>query len=75
MPFHEANIHVYDNDVYYGDGVVMEAIAPVGSILYYDKGDLSHFFFQNVVPGSVGRVIAVATVVHPETRAQLQRVV
>jgi hypothetical protein len=74
IPFHEANFHIYDNDVFYGDGQGMDAIAQAGSVLYYNKGDLSHFFFKNRTAGNVGRVCVVATVVHPETLKELQMV-
>jgi len=74
VPFHEANFHIYDNDVYYGDGQTMGAIAQAGSVLYYDKGDLSDFFFKNRTAGNAARVVLVATVVHPETMRKLQMV-
>ncbi len=73
IPFHEANFHVYDNDVNYGDGSGMDAIAQAGSVLYFDKGDLGDIFFKNRTAGNVGRVAIVATVVHPETMRQLTR--
>lgn len=74
IPFHEANFHVYDNDVFYGDGTNMAAIAQAGSVLYFDKGDLNDFFFKNRTAGNDGRVVVVATVVHPETMRQLMMV-
>ena len=74
VPFHEANFHIYDYDVYYGDGTNMGAIAQAGSVLSFDKGDLSDFFFKNRTAGNNGRVELMATVVHPETNRQLQAV-
>ena len=62
IPFYEANIHIYDHDVYYGDGVVMDAIAPSGSVLTFPKGDLKDIFFKNRTAASNGRVVIVATV-------------
>lgn len=62
IPFYEANFHVYDNDVHYGDGTVVEAIAQAGSVLYYDKGNIRDFFFKNRTAGNKGRVVVMATV-------------
>lgn len=74
VPFHEGNFHIYDHDVFYGDGTVMSAIAQTGSVLYFDKGDINDFFFQNRTAGNAGRVVFVGTVVHPETMRQLMQV-
>ena len=74
MPFHDVNMHILDNDVNYGDGSSMDAIAPANSVLYYEKGDLNDFFFKNRTAGVVGRVAVVATVVHPATMRELERV-
>lgn len=73
LPFHEANFHIYDNDVNYGDGSGMDAVAQAGSVLYFDNGDLGDMYFKNRTAGNVGRVAVVATVVHPETMRQLTR--
>jgi len=61
IPFYEANIHIYDNDVYYGDGSNLTAIAPANSVLTFPKGDLRDIFFKNRTAGNNGRVIVVAT--------------
>jgi hypothetical protein len=72
IPYHEVNFHVYDNDVFYGDGTTMAAIAVAGSIIYFDKGDLRDHFFMNKVGGQTGRVVAVATVPHPRVQEALR---
>jgi len=74
MPFHDVNMHILDNDVNYGVGTGgMDAIAPANSVLYFEKGDLTHFMFKNRTAGVVARVAVVATVVHPDTMRELGR--
>ena len=62
IPFYEMNIHITTYDVYYGDGTLQEALAPVGSILDFPKGDLRDLFFKNRTAGSNGVVTVVGTV-------------
>jgi len=62
VPFFEVNIHVYDNDVYYGDGTTMSAIAQAGSVLYFNRGSLRDLYFKNRTAGNDGVVVVSATV-------------
>lgn len=62
VPFYECNIHIYDNDVYYGSGAVNKAVASANSVLTFRNGDLKDFFFKNKVAGNNGRIVVVASV-------------
>jgi len=62
IPFYECNIHVYDNDVYYGSGTTLKAVATANSVLTFRNGDLKDFFFKNKTAGNNGRIVAVASV-------------
>jgi len=61
IPVFEANIHIYDNDIYYGDGASQTALAQAGSVLYFPKFDLRDLFFKNRTAGNAGKVSIVAT--------------
>lgn len=61
IPVYEVNIHIYDNDVYYGDGAVQSAIAQAGSVLYFPKIDLRDIFFKNRTGGNAARVVVAAS--------------
>ena len=56
------NFHVYDYDVYYGDGVIMEAIAEANSVVSFDRGSLKDIFFKNKTPGQAAKVVFVGTI-------------
>jgi len=62
IPFFEGNFHVYDYDVYYGDGSVMSAIAKKNSIIVFPKGNLRDFFFKNYTTGSNATIVFTGTV-------------
>ena len=62
LPFYEANIHIYDNDVYYGNGTNITAIASANSVLTFRNADLKDIFFKNKVAGNNGKIVVVATV-------------
>ena len=62
LPFYSANFHIEDNDVYYGNGTNMTAVAVSGAVISLEKGDLGHIFFMNKTPGSTAKVSIVATV-------------
>ena len=62
LPFYSANFHIEDNDVYYGDGTNMTAIAVADSTISLEKGDVSHMFFKNKTGGQTAKVSIVATV-------------
>lgn len=62
LPFYEANFHIYTNDVNYGDGSVMSAIAQANAVLYFENGNIRDFFFKNRTAGSTATVVVVATV-------------
>jgi len=61
IPVYEVNIHVYDNDIYYGDGATQSAIAQAGSVLYFPKIDLRDLFFKNRTAYLNARVVIVAS--------------
>ena len=56
------NFHVYDADVYYGDGVIMDAIGEQNSVISFDRGSLKDIFFQNKTPGQTAKVVFVGTI-------------
>jgi hypothetical protein len=62
IPFYDANIYIYDHDVYYGSGAVQDAIAPKNTVLSFRNGDIKDVFFKNKTSGSNGRIVIVATV-------------
>lgn len=62
IPFYEANFHIQDNDVKYGDGVQQEATATADSVLDFKNGDIKDVWFKNAVADAVGVVVVVATV-------------
>jgi hypothetical protein len=72
LPFYSANFHIEDNDVYYGNGSNMTAIAVADSVISLEKGDLAHIFFKNKTPASVAHVSIVATVDIQDVRRQSQ---
>lgn len=57
----DVNIHVYDNDIYYGSGTEQKAIAVVDSVLSFRFLQLNKFFVKNKTSGSNGRVVVVGT--------------
>jgi len=61
-PFHEANLHIEDNDVYYGNGTTMTAIAVADAVISLTNGDLTDIYFKNKTAGNVAHVSVVATV-------------
>lgn len=65
-PYFEMNVHIYTNDVVYGDGTTMEAIAVANAVLTFKKSDLQDLYFKSRTSGLHGRVVAVATVPQPE---------
>ncbi len=65
-PFYSCNLHVEDNDVFYGNGTNMTATAVADSVISLEKGDLAHIFFMNKVGAAVAHISVVATVDKPE---------
>ena len=61
--FYDLNIHIYTNDVYYGDGTTMDAIAIAGSTLDFRNGNLKDIHFVNKTPASVAVVTVAGTIV------------
>ena len=62
LPFFECNIHVYTNAAKYGAMGVCEAVVNAGDVVYFTKGNLKDFLFQNNVAGNNTTIVAVATV-------------
>jgi len=73
IPFYEANFHVKDYDVYYGDGSNMGAVATAGSVIYFRNGNLKDIFFKNETTGggAIATVNVVASVIDKETKKAL----
>ena len=72
VPFFEANFHIQDHAVYYGDGAKQAAVAAAGSVLTFPKGNLREIFFKNRTAGNTATVVAVATVPTAYTREALK---
>lgn len=61
IPFWECNLHNYDNDVYYGNGIDQKAKLAADGVVSFTNGNLKDFYFKNVGAGA-GRIVAVLTV-------------
>ena len=72
VPFFEANFHIQDHAVYYGDGARQAAEAGAGAILTFPKGNLREIFFKNKNAGNAAVVVCVATVPTAYTREMLK---
>ena len=72
IPFYEINLHCYNQDCYYGDGVTMGAIITANDIASFKNGNMRDIFIQNKTAGQNTTVYAVATVPHPETKNRLE---
>ena len=58
----DVNIHVEDNDIYYGDGRNQTATAVADSVITFRHINLKHFFCKNKVGAAVGNLSIVGTV-------------
>jgi len=58
----DANVHVYDNDIYYGDGVFTKAIAVSNSVITFRRINLDTLYIKNKTAGSNGRVVIVGVI-------------
>ena len=72
VPCYEVNFHIYDNDVYYGNGIITDAVAQANSVLSFRNCDVHDFFFKNKTAGNNGKVVCVATVPIAEVLNQLR---
>jgi len=54
----EANIHIYDNDAYYGDTNNQSGVIASGNGLTFQDFNLADIFFKNFGAGSNTRVVA-----------------
>ena len=57
----DCNIHVYDYDAYYGNGIYQDAKVTADSVLSYRHLNLREFFMKNVTAGSNSRIVVVGT--------------
>lgn len=62
IPFFDLNIHCYAHPVYYGDGAVMAAHLDVGSVAFFQKGNMRDIHLKNFNAGSNGVIAVTATV-------------
>jgi len=58
----DVNIHVEDNDVYYGDGTNMTAVAIADSVITFRHINLRHIYFKNKTGGSTAHLSIVGTI-------------
>ena len=57
----DVNIHIYENDIYYGSGTLVEAVATAGSVISFRHINLQDFFVKNYTAGSNGKIVVVGT--------------